>query len=340
MCEAMAKSPIKRTTQREQLEEEIAAEFLLKWKRRCANEFSLEFARVGLKFLRDRIDPDDQKEFIAAFDELLSLGCIPKTLASTLYCFCRAYLRPDLRPIPPPYPDAATFPSKAARREYEKTLREAARIVQEIDSDIVAILARQARRIFPEFRTGDLSQLLHCYADVLSAWYAPRKDIIQSYAWILPCLYSKVATQKFQFPLVAQLLEAFGYMSAPNRQHRRRDSSRGGYEPLDQSLERNVRNFIDQHALACERLETDLSQDDVKEEMRHRAECDRWAERDLPMGLRDELNPFNWSSVFLVKDRRGLEAQKGCTRTAKLEGHPHRKLAPGQERRPRRSLEM
>ena len=271
------------------------------------------------------------------------MGCVPKTLAGTLNCFCRAYLRPDLRPIPPPYPDSVTFPSKEARREYEKTLRKAAGIVQEIDSDIVAILAKQQRRTFPEFRTGNLSQLLHCYADVLSLWYAPRKDIIQSYAWVLPCLYSKVATRKFQFPLVAQLLEAFGYMPAPNRQRRTRDRF-GGYEPADQSLDRNIRNFIGQHPLACERLKADLSHDDEKnekEETRSRAEFDDWAsEKDLPMALRDELNPFKWSSVFFVKGRGTTEAQKEGARTVRLEGTRHPKHSSGQERTPRRRLEI
>ncbi|HXJ87783.1 MAG TPA: hypothetical protein VMS18_13260 [Candidatus Binatia bacterium] len=202
--------------------------------------------------------------------------------------------------------------------------------------DIVP-LAEQAGRALPEFRTGYVAQLLHHYADLLSA-YPPRKDIVRSYAWALPCLYSKVATKKFQFSLVAQLLHAFGYRPALNRQHRKRDRERGGYDPPDQSLERNLRNFINQHPVACERLQTDLAHDDENEEMRRQEEFDRFAEKDLPMGLLAEFNPFDLRALFGIGARRTIEAQRGNTQTKKLE--PPQKFDPGQERKPRRRLEI
>jgi hypothetical protein len=337
MCGVMARSVVTRASRVQDQQEEITAQFLLAWKRQDAHEFSMEFDRVGPKFIRDRIDPDDQREFIAAFDELVALGCVPKTLATTLFCFCKSYLRTDWSSLIPPYADEFAFPSKEARRGYEKTLRKAAAIAQQMESDVT--LAKHVGHTFPEFRTVDLSGLLHRYADLLSAWYPPRKDIVRSYAWALPCLYSKVATRKFQFSLVAQLLEAFGYMPALNRQHRRRDRSRGGYEPPDQSLERNVRNFIDQHPLACKRLEMDLSHDEEKEESRRREELDRWAERDLPMALRDELDPLRWSSVFFVDGKGTPKAQKAGFQRSELSLHPQ-KLQPGQQRRPRRRLDI
>jgi hypothetical protein len=52
----------------------------------------MELNRVGLKFAQDKVDPDDHERFTTAFDELVRLGCLPETLASTLYCFCMSYV--------------------------------------------------------------------------------------------------------------------------------------------------------------------------------------------------------------------------------------------------------
>jgi hypothetical protein len=98
-------------------------------------------------------------------------------------------------------------------------------------------------------------------------------------------MYPKIATGTFQFSLVGDLLESFGYKANYNRQKRTKHRTRG-YSPYYQSLERNFRNFKKTYPLFCERLKAELVGDHNREE-----EC--LPISDLDRALRP--NGFDWA---------------------------------------------
>ena len=109
------------------LEQEVASAFLLGRRRYDTSEFSMEFRRVGLKFAHHKIDPDDHKQFTTVFDDLINLGCLPKTLAGTLYCFCKSSSQFGLSF--PPLMEAYSFPPNKEIPNYRDTLCSAMRIL-------------------------------------------------------------------------------------------------------------------------------------------------------------------------------------------------------------------
>lgn len=281
------------------VEQEVASAFLLGRRRYDTSEFFMEFGRAGLKFACDKIDPDDQEQFTMAFDDLVELGCLPKTLASTLYCFCKSSSQLGLSF--PPLMQAFPFPPNKEIRNYRDTLCSAVRIIQQLDDYcVMEILAKHAKCSDPPPGRKELVRVLRWYIDSLPTWWVPRKDIVQSYAPIACCMYAKIATRKFQFPQATQLLECFGYKSDPKRQKRTKDRSPGGFSPSDKSLERNYRNFKNRYPLFCECLEADLRADHERERNRASEEFDRWDDEGLPVELLDKLRPnnFDWKTVF------------------------------------------
>ena len=86
------KSDNKAPTITQDLQQELQAEFLLCELRDARTEFKMELARVGLKFIRDNLDPRQRDLFTETFDELVWLGCRPSVLASTLYCYYKSRL--------------------------------------------------------------------------------------------------------------------------------------------------------------------------------------------------------------------------------------------------------
>jgi hypothetical protein len=274
-------------------EQEIETNVLLGRRREDQKEFSMEFERVGLKFIRDKIDPDDKEIFMATFDELVGLGCLPEILASTLYCFCKSHLRSGC--WFPPYGVPVSFPSSKEIGKYRNKLKNAVEVIQRLDDcDMFAFASSP-----PEGKKQVLD-VLRWYITSLPMRCAPRKDIIESYAPIPCCMYAKVATGQFQFPLVYQLLKCFGYKPDPKRQTLTKDWPRG--TPLhDDSMERNYRNFEKAHPVFCDLLEADLRGDHVGERERQSTERDHWVgERGFSGELFDELrsNRFNWNTVF------------------------------------------
>ena len=330
------------------------AKFLNDRRRENQKEFSMEFERVGLKFLRDKIDPRDQKKFISSFDKLVALGCLPETLASSLYCFCKSYRKSGY--LFPPYAVPASFPTRKEVKKFRSSLEDAVEVIQRLDgSDLLALWDYRKP---PEGRNQVL-WVLHWYisllptqssprrsTDILDLSY-PRKDIIESYAPIPCCMYAKVATGEFRFALVSRLLECFGYKPDPKRQTQTKDISRGGYNPHDSSLERNYRNFVQAHPKFCNRLETDLKRNHKDEEERRNAEYDEWVgEKGFAPSDFDELrlNRFDWTSLFSLPQPKpdappgratGLKGDMPKTVDA---NEPSKKLKTAKEPNPRRSL--
>ncbi len=293
------------------IEQEIAARFLLGERRYDHREFLMELGRVGLKFIRDKVDPDDQKRFAEAFDGLVGLGCRPETLAGTLYCFCKSYVGLELSS--PPHGMSISFPSKQDIKKYRDALEAAARIIGRLDEyGIMAVLAKHAECGDTPNGRDNVVNVLHWYANLLPTWWAPRKDIVRSYAPIACCMYPKIATGQYQFPLVAILLECFGYKPDPKRQQKSGHRPEG-YDSSDQSLERNFRNFKKAYPTFCEQLEFDLVDDHDLEERQREEAFDHWVgEHDLPIEVFDKLrpNPFDWKAVFPYPNRKSRKPKR------------------------------
>lgn len=281
------------------LEQEVAAGFLICRKRYDHREFLMELRRVGLKFVRDKVDPDDQERFTESFDELVRLGCLPETLASTLYSFCKSYVVRKL--TVPPYGEAVAFPPDEEIRKIKADLQSAIEGIQRIDDyGILEVLARQAKCSDPPDGRKQVLDVLRWYINLLPIWWAPRKDIVLSSAPIASCSYAKIATGAFRFPLVAELLQCLGYGPDPKRQ------MKPGYRPdvadlNDQSLERNFRNFKKAYPIFCDHLQDELKSDHESEANRPVEEFDYWiVEKSLPPSVFEQPRPnrFDWKIVF------------------------------------------
>src|SRR5580704_10185465 len=68
---------MEKKTKTRDLAADIECYLLKDWYMYYRREFLIECERVGLKFMRDLIDPDDQEGFTKAFDDLVALGCRP-----------------------------------------------------------------------------------------------------------------------------------------------------------------------------------------------------------------------------------------------------------------------
>ena len=288
------------------LEQDVAASFLLGNRRYDHREFLIELNRVGLKFVNDKVSPKNHERFTTAFDELAKLGCLPETLASTLYCFCKSYA--VYGPSFPPYGLSISFPPDEAIRKFRESLKSTSEGIRRVDDyGIMEVLARHANCSDPPEGRKQVLTVLRWYIDSLPLWWAPRKDILQSSAPIACCVYPKIATGEFRFPQVAILLECLGYRPDPKRQTKSRYRPRG-YNSCDQSLERNYRNFRKAYPIFCDQLQVDLKSDHEEEENRRLEQFDSWiVEKDLPRSVFDQLRPnqFDWKTIF-----PGLERQR------------------------------
>ena len=128
------------------LEQEVAASFLLGTRRYDHREFLMELNRVGLKFIKDKVDSKNHKRFTAAFDKLVGLGCLPETLAGTLYCFCKSYVVRN--PRIPPYGLGISFPPDRSDQKVSGEL-ERARLKE---SGALTIMA--SWRFWPDTQTA------------------------------------------------------------------------------------------------------------------------------------------------------------------------------------------
>lgn len=281
------------------LEQEVAAGFLMCRKRYDHREFLMELRRVGLKFVRDKVDPDDQERFTNAFDELVGFGCLPETLASTLYIFCKSYVVRKL--TVPPYGEAVAFPPDEEIKKIQANLQSAVEAIQRIDDyGILEVLARHAKCSDPPDERKQVLDVLRWYIELLPTWWAPRKDIVLSSAPIACSCYVKIATGKFRFSEVGVLLQCLGYRPDLKRQMRSRDIPDES-DPCDQSLERNFRNFRNAYPIFCDQLQADLKSDHEKEENRRIEEFDYWVvEKGIPLSVFDQPRPnrFDWKMVF------------------------------------------
>jgi hypothetical protein len=287
------------------LEQEVAASFLLGTRRYDHREFLVEVNRVGLKFVQDKVDPDDHELFSAAFDELVGLGCLPETLASTLYCFCKSYF--VRKPSSPPYGLGVSFPPDEEIRKIRDSLESASEGIRRVDDyGIMEVLARHARCSDPPQGRKQVLAVLRWYIDSLPFWWVPRKDIVQSSAPIACCIYPKIVTGEFRFPQVAELLECLGYRPDPKRQMKS-EYRPEGYDSCDQSLERNFRNFRKAYPMFCDQLQADLKSDHESEANRPMEKFDSWiVDKDLPRSVFDQPRPnrFDWKLVFSRPERK------------------------------------
>jgi hypothetical protein len=281
------------------LEQEVAASILLGTRRYDHREFVMELNRVGLKFVKDKVARRDRKCFSITFDELVGLGCLPETLASTLYCFCKSYAL--YGPSSPPYGQGIYFPPDEEIRKLRDCLQSASKGIRRVDDyGIPEILAKHGKCIDPPEGRKHVLAVLRWYIDSLPFWWVPRKDIVQSSAPVACCLYPKIATGEFRFTQVAKLLECLDYRPDPRRQEK------SGYRPdiadlSDLSLERNFRNFRKAYPMFCDQLQADLIGDHQKEEDRRKQEFDNWiVEKGIPSSVVDKLrgNKFDWKFVF------------------------------------------
>ena len=289
------------------LEQDVAASFLLGTRRYDHREFLMELNRVGLKFVRDKVDPgDDQQRFTTAFDKLVGLGCLPKTLASTLYCFCKSYAPREWTSIPP-YGVGISFPPDKAIRKVREGLKSAFGGIRLVDGyGIMEVLARHSRCSDPPEGRKQVLAVLRWYIDSLPLWWVPRKDIVQSSAPIACCVYPKIATGEFRFAQVAKLLECLGYNPDPKRQTKSKEP-KDVSDLCDASLERNFRNFRNAYPVFCDQLQADLKSDHELEENRRVEEFDYWVvEKDIPLSVFDQLRPnqIDWKIVFSPPERK------------------------------------
>jgi hypothetical protein len=282
------------------LEQEVAASFLLDQRLYYHREFLMELNRVGLKFVQDKVDPVDHERFSAAFDQLLRLGCLPVTLASTLYFFCKSYFALGIF-------QGFSFPPDEEIRKIRDSLQSAFNGIRRVDDyGIMEVLARHAKCSDPPDGREQVLAVLRWYIDSLPLWWVPRKDIVQSSAPIACCIYPKIATGEFCFSQVAEILECLGYRPDPKRQ------KKPGYRPdlsdlCDQSLERNFRNFSNAYPIFCDQLQADLKSDHEREQNRPIEEYDYWVvEQDIPLSVfyQPRPNRFDWKIVFSPPEQK------------------------------------
>jgi hypothetical protein len=324
------------------LEQEVTSAFLLGHWRYYASEFFMELRRVGMKFVRDKIDPCNVEQFTKAFDELVTLGCLPEMLACTLYVFCKSHHVDML----PPYKDyCVSFPRKKQVAKCQKDLISVVRLIEFIENSVentgvMEVLARHANCGEPPPGRKEAINILRWYIASLSLWCVPRKDILQGYAPVPCCTYAKIATGQYQFSLVDELLQSFGYRPDPKRQKRVEDENPvdedradEAFSPWYESLGRNYGNFSAQHPVFCLSLEAELKAEHKREQDRRSAAFKEWVgEKDLPCVVFDQLwpNQFDWKVVFAPPGEQQLAKPK---RVAPLGG---KKLTrPQKDERPR-----
>jgi hypothetical protein len=260
---------------------------------------------VGLKFIRDLVDPDDQERFTHAFDELVALGCRPLPLASSLYFFytSRIYEFPEGIPtntnLVPRFLGFQLLPTTKAVKGRLRALEQSAEVIEQLnDSGVSRLLSTYVK---PPPHHDRVLDTLRWYVRMLRSWSKPRSDVIKGFGPIACCTYAQLGTRHFQFPLVSELIECFGYKPDPKHQHALRKSASNvrrhrigeydvddelGGDPADQSLERNFRLFKTAHPNVCRELRLSLALDHVAEH----TECPEvinWKEVFAPYGKYD-----------------------------------------------------
>jgi len=300
-------------------------------------KFIEAFKSGGMRFVRDKVDPEHQKPFGAAFDELIKLECQTATLASTIFYFCQTQTLGD----------TFSFPSAQVIRKCRRKLVEAVDMIRQLDDySVMEELARHAKigeKLFayrdlppdpdldpdrpwlppanpdrdwdPELDraierdlTPDRQKLidgLEWHIRALPRWQVPRKDIVESYAPIACCLYSEIATGNVQYPLVAQLLECLGYKPNPARQGQTKDKPRGEGDSFADSMRRNFNNFERRYPIVCKRLKTYLIDDHKEEKYQYQERYDHLVGAGynpdafvLAAAFPHNHKPVDWVKVF------------------------------------------
>jgi hypothetical protein len=284
---------------------DIECYLLRDWYLYYQREFLIECERVGLKFIRDWIDPEDRERFTNAFDELTTLGCRPLLLASSLYFYerSRIYDFPNEFPndgqLVPRFVGFERLPSSKEIGSRMRALQEAVTVIEWLNESGVGWLL--SKQVQPPAHHDRVLETLRWYAQVLKSWSKPRSDVTRSFGPIACCMYAQLATAKFRFPLVSDLIECFGYKPDAKRQHRKakREATRvlnrlsggdvvdrDGYEPTFESLERNFRVFKASHPRIYRELRRLLAVDHAAEHTRH-PEKVCWDEVFVPFGKYD-----------------------------------------------------
>jgi hypothetical protein len=295
----------KKTTTRD-LTADIECYLLKTWYLHYRGEFLTECERVGLKFMRDLVDPDDQERFTKAFDDLVALGCRPLLLASTLYCFrsSRIYDFPDCFPndgkLVPRFLGFERMPTSKEAKRYMRILDEAAEVIEWLR--YLGVDRLLSSHVKPPLHHDRVPEILRGYGYVLKNWSRPRSDVTRSFGPIACCIYAELATKHFQFPLVSELVECFGYKPDPKRQHAKGKyklpelgDQQSRYEiaeelanddPADQSLERNYRIFRAGHPKIYRELRLLIALDHEAEHTES-PEAINWKEVFAPQGKYD-----------------------------------------------------
>jgi hypothetical protein len=293
------------TTLPQDLRAHVECCLLMDWYSHYRGEFLIECERVGLKFIRDAVDPDDHERFSQAFDELVALGCRPVLLASSLYFFhtSRIYDFPAISmtdaKLVPRFVGFQMLPTTRAVKGRLWALEQSAEVIEWLnDSGIIKLLSTYVKSPPHHERVLDA---LQWYVRVLRSWSKPRSDVIRGFGPIACCAYAQLGTRHFQFPLISQLIECLGCKPDPKHQHALRKSAANvrrhrlaesdisdelAGDPADQSLERNFRLFKAAHPKVCRELRLSLVLDHVAEHT-ERPEAVNWKEVFAPYGKYD-----------------------------------------------------
>lgn len=299
----------KKTTQRE-LRADIECCLLIDWYIHYRREFLIECERVGLKFIRDVLDPDDQERFTTSFDELVALGCRPLLLASSLYFFhnSRIYDFPPTfrndRKLVPRFLGFRLLPTTKAVESRLRVLEQSAEVIEWLnDSGVSRLLSKHVEP--PPPHHDRVLDILQWYSRMLRSWSKPRSDVINGFGPVACCAYAELATGHFRYPLVSELIECLGYKPDPKRQHALRKSastvsknrlSRRGIadrfedDPADQSLERNFRLFRAAHPKIFRELRRLLASDHLSEHTEG-PDAVNWKE---VFATPDNYDPHDW----------------------------------------------
>ena len=277
--------------------------------------FNEVYSRGGLQFVRDKVKPQDQKLFATTFDKLVELGCLPSMLARTIFNYCQLqkltseFSFPSInviRKYKQTLVEAVDIIGKLddysvievmarhagigklaekrfADREFpdERDYGPCLPSGVPIDPDQYRDSPEQERELERDYTPDRLKLIdgLEWHIRALPQWQAPRKDIVWSYAPTACILYSEIATDNFQFPLVAQLLECLGYEPNPERQKQTEDQPRGEEaDSFADSIRRNFNNFNYKYPIVCKSLRAHLVDGHDFYEERLKEKVDRWIE--------------------------------------------------------------